>query len=154
MNESHVVSRRVVRRRLIYSTDVPDEPTRPTRQPPTPPVIPENSVLRVSGPFRETLAHVSTMVGSERFRSASNALVTAMVRNRRRGRKIDYETVIVDSSKTIGESGKCPICLAEYDQGERCGILPCRHNFHDLCIRTWLDDNQTCPLCRMQLGTQ
>ncbi|KAI9217729.1 hypothetical protein BC828DRAFT_408233 [Blastocladiella britannica] len=49
----------------------------------------------------------------------------------------------------------CSICLCDYEQGNRIRELPCLHDFHDQCLRPWLEtslgDPQqriTCPICR------
>jgi hypothetical protein len=40
---------------------------------------------------------------------------------------------------------KCSICLEE---GTDTQLIKCSHTFHGECIRTWLADNVSCPLCR------
>lgn len=46
----------------------------------------------------------------------------------------------------------CPICLAEFMEGERLRILPeCCHSFHADCIDAWLVSNGSCPSCRHSL---
>ncbi|KAL5580526.1 hypothetical protein UlMin_012968 [Ulmus minor] len=47
---------------------------------------------------------------------------------------------------------ECPICLGEFEEGERVRILPrCNHGFHAKCIDTWLAFRSSCPLCRQRL---
>lgn len=52
--------------------------------------------------------------------------------------------VSIDSHET------CSVCLEE---GGTLHVLPCNHEFHEMCIVTWLCNNEkkTCPLCRHQL---
>ena len=47
----------------------------------------------------------------------------------------------------IEESHTCSICLEP-----SCGVkLPaCGHCFHKPCIFAWLEDNDTCPVCRQK----
>lgn len=46
----------------------------------------------------------------------------------------------------------CPICLAEFMEGEKVRVLPeCCHSFHADCIDTWLLSNASCPSCRHSL---
>jgi len=48
--------------------------------------------------------------------------------------------------------GRCVICLAEYEEKDVLRILPpCSHNFHMACIDLWLEQNTTCPVCRVSL---
>ncbi|XP_044984552.1 RING-H2 finger protein ATL56-like [Hordeum vulgare subsp. vulgare] len=48
----------------------------------------------------------------------------------------------------------CVICMAQYEGGERCSVLPgCGHVFHTGCVATWLHTtHNTCPLCRATIG--
>lgn len=55
---------------------------------------------------------------------------------------------IVDKISYKGET--CSICLDSYKRNDRVGQLSCGHTFHNDCIRTWLEHQKTCPLCRAQ----
>uniref|UniRef100_A0A0A9G214 RING-type domain-containing protein n=1 Tax=Arundo donax TaxID=35708 RepID=A0A0A9G214_ARUDO len=47
---------------------------------------------------------------------------------------------------------QCVVCLAEYEEKDVLRILPsCGHNFHMGCIDMWLEQNSTCPVCRVSL---
>lgn len=48
----------------------------------------------------------------------------------------------------------CVICMAQYEGGERCSVLPgCGHVFHRGCVATWLHTtHNTCPLCRATIA--
>jgi len=65
---------------------------------------------------------------------------------------IVYDTFTFDETNKIEDIEKCPICLEEYEEGDKCGVLPCKHNFHDACLRQWTNVNSSCPLCRLHLG--
>jgi hypothetical protein len=41
----------------------------------------------------------------------------------------------------------CCICLEHLSIGEFATNLPCAHKFHTSCIRRWLQQSRTCPLC-------
>ena len=45
---------------------------------------------------------------------------------------------------------KCTICLEAFT-GD-INTLPCAHRFHAACIGQWLNDNDSCPLCRTPTG--
>ena len=45
---------------------------------------------------------------------------------------------------------ECSICLSRFERGEMLTPLPCdqRHSFHAVCIREWLQRQNSCPLCQ------
>ena len=48
----------------------------------------------------------------------------------------------------VGEEEKCPVCCADFEEGEDCKLLPCTHMFHPHCIDTWLMRSVHCPICK------
>jgi hypothetical protein len=52
----------------------------------------------------------------------------------------------------VQKETKCSICLEEFTRGESVCELPCKHIFHDACVREWLKREATCPVCRKVLG--
>ncbi|KAL7115542.1 hypothetical protein ACP275_04G188900 [Erythranthe tilingii] len=65
------------------------------------------------------------------------------------GDKIVFDTFIQEKAK---EEGGCAICLVEYKDGETLAtITVCKHRYHVFCIRAWLKEHDTCPLCRTQV---
>ncbi|RZR86432.1 hypothetical protein BHM03_00013632 [Ensete ventricosum] len=50
------------------------------------------------------------------------------------------------------EPAECPICLAEFEEGEQLRVLPqCGHGFHAGCVDAWLGSHSSCPSCRRVL---
>lgn len=50
------------------------------------------------------------------------------------------------------ENSQCTVCLSEYQDEDTLRILPhCGHSFHMACIDLWLQQNATCPVCRVSL---
>eukprot|EP00966_Prymnesium_polylepis_P151315 3496360-Prymnesium_polylepis.1 len=47
-----------------------------------------------------------------------------------------------------GTGEECGICLASYKPDEHIMWLPCRHGFHEGCLRTWIARQASCPACR------
>ncbi|EJC98314.1 uncharacterized protein FOMMEDRAFT_171216 [Fomitiporia mediterranea MF3/22] len=43
---------------------------------------------------------------------------------------------------------KCGICLVQFKESVFACLLPCRHAFHDNCLRLWMRRGETCPMCR------
>ena len=46
---------------------------------------------------------------------------------------------------------ECVICLEPLASGGDFVLQPCRHVFHNHCIREWLNENSVCPLCRKHI---
>jgi hypothetical protein len=44
---------------------------------------------------------------------------------------------------------ECPVCLTPYEAGEALTVLLCTHRFHLDCCQTWLKDNKSCPVCKV-----
>ncbi|TVU50869.1 hypothetical protein EJB05_02261 [Eragrostis curvula] len=56
------------------------------------------------------------------------------------------------SSSSSDADAQCVVCLAEYEDKDMLRFLPyCGHNFHVACIDLWLEQNSTCPVCRISL---
>ncbi|CAH8501756.1 unnamed protein product [Schistosoma turkestanicum] len=50
------------------------------------------------------------------------------------------------------ESQSALICAICWDVMTTWRRLPCRHDFHEHCLRAWLEQNPSCPTCRRDLG--
>ena len=51
------------------------------------------------------------------------------------------------------ELPNCAICFSNIALGEPGQLLPCGHMFHPPCIKPWLNEHNTCPICRYELPT-
>lgn len=63
------------------------------------------------------------------------------------------ENLITNELKDINKfpTKECRICLQEFKNGDYYIILPCIHFFHNNCIKTWMERNNTCPICKYLL---
>ena len=59
--------------------------------------------------------------------------------------------MLIDTSKLDDEKKTCMICLEEYKTGEKATTLPCIHIFHTNCIKSWLNKQNSCPICKFKL---
>ena len=49
----------------------------------------------------------------------------------------------------MSDPKKCLICLEEMETNQE--YLPCAHSFHGNCIIPWLQENDTCPICKIPI---
>ncbi|KAG6746834.1 hypothetical protein POTOM_049204 [Populus tomentosa] len=45
---------------------------------------------------------------------------------------------------------KCSICQDEFEEADELGKLDCGHGFHIQCIKKWLAQKNTCPVCKTE----
>ena len=57
----------------------------------------------------------------------------------------------IRSSQEIKE---CAVCLEEIDRAKSCVNLSCTHAFHKACIGQWLEQKESCPLCRKNVKVE
>jgi len=54
-------------------------------------------------------------------------------------------------ARAVDHHSSCAVCLQELVADELAVKLPCKHLFHEECVRTWLKKQHTCPTCRAPL---
>lgn len=100
-----------------------------------------NSIFRCALRFSQRFALQSP--GNTAVRLATTGLQKNVLR------KIP---VTIYGSDTDVPVTDCPICLAEFVEGEKVRVLPrCHHGFHVRCIDIWLASHSSCPTCRRSL---
>ncbi|XP_077331756.1 E3 ubiquitin-protein ligase RNF126 [Lithobates pipiens] len=68
--------------------------------------------------------------------------------------KIQALPTIKITEEHVGSALECPVCKEDYTIGENVRQLPCNHLFHNDCIIPWLEQHDTCPVCRKSLSGQ
>eukprot|EP00941_MAST-03F_sp_MAST-3F-sp1_P004756 g4756.t1 len=48
-------------------------------------------------------------------------------------------------------SDVCLVCQMSYEEGDELMHLPCKHNYHSECIKIWLRQKSTCPVCKSDI---
>ena len=60
-----------------------------------------------------------------------------------------------NQSTINNDVGLCCVCLSMLNNKDEILVLPCLHEFHEVCVNSWLNGHQkTCPLCRFSLGAE
>ncbi|XP_069623935.1 E3 ubiquitin-protein ligase RNF126 [Ranitomeya imitator] len=68
--------------------------------------------------------------------------------------KIQALPTVQVTDEHVGSGLECPVCKEDYTVGENVRQLPCNHLFHNNCIIPWLEQHDTCPVCRKSLSGQ
>lgn len=49
-------------------------------------------------------------------------------------------------------SSSCSICLVDFEPGARIAkVKSCGHTYHEVCLTTWLEQKNECPLCKASI---
>lgn len=65
---------------------------------------------------------------------------------------LDRAPTKLASSADIAREKACSICLGKYVEGDILRVLPCDHEFHEVCIDRWLlNCSCKCPFCRADI---
>ncbi|OIT25431.1 PREDICTED: E3 ubiquitin-protein ligase AIP2 [Nicotiana attenuata] len=62
-------------------------------------------------------------------------------------------TVTDEFLKKMGADAECAICREVLVVDDKMQELPCKHMFHPPCLKPWLDEHNSCPICRHELLT-
>ncbi|KAI3977314.1 hypothetical protein MKX01_000227 [Papaver californicum] len=85
-------------------------------------------------------AYENTKVGASR--SAINGLKREIY---------SYESGGDNPAKNNSDTNTCVICMDKFESGTVVTYMPCSHIFHEVCLVPWLQDNNSCPLCRLEI---
>lgn len=53
----------------------------------------------------------------------------------------------------LGLDAECAICKENLVVNDSMQEMPCKHTFHPPCLKPWLDEHNSCPICRHELRT-
>jgi len=57
-------------------------------------------------------------------------------------------------SSTCSGCDPCTICQDDIHKGCEAVHMPCKHAFHRECLVPWLEEHNTCPVCRCEVESQ
>lgn len=115
-----------------------------------------------SGPFEalESSIAASIMMQAMMERIAQAVMIQSMEESRptippaNESIRDALPRVVVTKEDMLDSSNsKCAVCLEEFKAGCRATRMLCGHLFCTICIREWLREANTCPVCRYELET-
>ncbi|XP_011142738.1 E3 ubiquitin-protein ligase AMFR isoform X2 [Harpegnathos saltator] len=124
-------------------------------------LISELTVLAV-----DSLHHVHMLLWSNIFLSMASLVICMQLRylfyeiQRRITKHRNYLAVLnhmeqnypmASQDELVDNSDYCAICWEKMDSARK---LPCTHLFHNSCLQSWLEQDTSCPTCRLPLSMQ
>ena len=70
------------------------------------------------------------------------------IENKYRSQITSYEFKEENNSKNTAD---CAVCLEYFENADSILQTGCKHEFHEACLKEWLNDNGTCPMCRRNI---
>ncbi|GMP31595.1 hypothetical protein CsSME_00005745 [Camellia sinensis var. sinensis] len=67
--------------------------------------------------------------------------------------KLPIITITEEILAKLGPDAECAICKENLIANDKMQELPCKHKFHPPCLKPWLDEHNSCPICRHELQT-
>ncbi|XP_075485836.1 E3 ubiquitin-protein ligase AIP2-like [Primulina tabacum] len=67
--------------------------------------------------------------------------------------KLPVTKVTEENLNKLGKDAACSICQENLVVEDQMQELPCKHMFHPPCLKPWLDEHNSCPICRHELKT-
>lgn len=67
--------------------------------------------------------------------------------------KLPVVTLTEEILAKLGQDAECSICKEHLVVNDKMQELPCKHTFHPPCLKPWLDEHNSCPICRHELQT-
>ncbi|KAF8007100.1 hypothetical protein BT93_K1182 [Corymbia citriodora subsp. variegata] len=67
---------------------------------------------------------------------------------------IDSMPTIKILQKHLRSDSHCPVCKEKFELGSEARLMPCNHIYHTDCIVPWLEQHNSCPVCRQELPPQ
>ncbi|KAI3992413.1 hypothetical protein MKX01_022504 [Papaver californicum] len=77
---------------------------------------------------------------------ASRSAIDGLKRER-----YSYESGGDNPAKNNCDTNTCVICMDKFESGTVVTYMPCSHIFHEVCRVPWLQENNSCPLYRLEI---
>lgn len=67
---------------------------------------------------------------------------------------IDAMPTVKIRKRHLRGDAQCPVCKDKFMLGSEAREMPCKHLYHSDCIVPWLQQHNSCPMCRYELPSR
>ena len=124
----------------------------------------EPRIIRVTNPNNPLVQLVTNLINSEYENDEIENILNYIINNdqNRYGsppaaqseiKKLNKYTLTKDKLNHFGTENTCSVCKEDFVIGNKMMDLPCNHYFHEECLMPWLNQHDSCPICRFELKT-
>ena len=124
----------------------------------------EPTIIRLSNPNNPLVQFVTSLINSEHDNDEIENILSYILNNdnNRYGsppaaqseiKKLNKYILTKDKLNGFGTENSCSVCKDDFVIGNKMMDLPCKHYFHEECLMPWLNQHDSCPICRFELKT-
>ena len=124
----------------------------------------EPRIIRLTNPNNPLVQFVTDLINSEYENDEIENILNYILNNdnNRYGSppasqseitKLNKYTLTKDKLINFGTENTCSVCKEDFIIGNKMMDLPCNHYFHEECLMPWLNQHDSCPICRFELKT-
>ena len=124
----------------------------------------EPRIVRLTNPNNPLVQFVTNLINSEYENEEIENILNYIFHNdnNRYGsppaskseiKKLNKYILTEDKLNDFGGENTCSVCKEDFNIGNKMMDLPCNHYFHEECLMPWLNQHDSCPICRYELKT-
>jgi DNA-directed RNA polymerase subunit RPC12/RpoP len=125
---------------------------------------PEPTILRITNPNNPLVQLITNLINSEYENDEIEHILNYVMNNdenkygsppaaKSEINKLKKYVLSEESLNKFGCENSCSVCKEDFVIGNKMMDLPCKHYFHEECLMPWLNQHDSCPICRYELKT-
>ena len=124
----------------------------------------EPTILRLTNPNNPLVQLISELINSDYENEEIENILNYVMSNdenkygsppaaKSEINKLKKYTLSQENLNQFGCENTCSVCKEDFVIGNKMMDLPCKHYFHEECLMPWLNQHDSCPICRFELKT-
>ena len=124
----------------------------------------EPTVVRLTNPNNALVQFIMNLINMEYENDEIENILNYIINNdtNRYGsppaaksevQKLNKYDLTKEKLESFGNENTCSVCKEDFVIGSKLMDLPCKHAFHEECLMPWLNQHDSCPICRYELKT-